>query len=345
LGIVRPSISREHARIPTRISYERGKLVATYYRLFSRTCIVLAASCLAASGADKSVEKLQSELNNVGYSLVDPARSDVVAGGFVVADKNRKHASYNDISSGTTFATTPFSASIYSATSSGSFSLAALVSSIAKSVSGGASVAHNSQLTLKQIDASGQKVDATAVVANPAVQSQVKKWLSDKAHYNVYIVEVALGTTSISITSNSSTDIAAAFGTNLPTCPAPSGTTPAAGTTPATATTPAAGATPAAGTKKKAGTPAAASPSPAGAATPNATLQACMTSSSVVGLSTTTPLIFATSLRPVTLAADGTISVSPLAQVAKAGEPANKGVSSTLPSNIDWDRTHAKLTP
>lgn len=324
--------------------FQKEKPLNNYFRVVA-ICLFALRACSVATGADKSVKSLESVLNSTGYSLVNPARSDVIPGGFIVA--NKKHASYNELPSGVTFTTTPFSASVYSSTSSRSFSLAALVNGIAKMVGGGVSVSHSSQLTVKQIDASAQKIDPDVVIANPKVQEQLTKWLKDKkANYRVYVVDVALSTTNISITSSSDTDIAAAFGATLPTCPSASDKTSGAATNSGSGS----GSGNASSSDKpsgtsKSGTPvngtstAAPSTTASNTSTPSGTLKACMNGNSLVGLSTTTPLVFAASLRSVTLGDDGTLSVSPVSDVAntKAGEHITP-----LPSNIDWDPKHAK---
>ena len=319
-----------------------------YIRVVAISLFALSV-CSVAAGADKSVKSLESVLNSTGYSLVNPARSDVIPGGFIVA--NKKHASYNDLPTGVSFTATSFSASVYSSTSTSSFSLAALVNGFAKMVGGGVQADHNSQLTVKQIDSSAQKIDPDVVIANPTVQAQLKRWLSDKkANYRVYVVDVALSTTNISITSSGQTDIVAAFPQKPTTCPSAStassdkssGTATNSGTTSATAASSDKG-SPAPGTKggtAASSTAAAGSSTPASnSSTPNATLQVCTNGTSVVGLSTTKPLVFAASLRSVTLGDDGNLSVSPVSDVANT----KAGVHVTpLPSKIDWDPTHSK---
>jgi hypothetical protein len=270
---------------------------------------LVVGSCLVAS-ADSPVRLLQNQLNSVDYNLVDPASSGVVAGGFVVADN--KHASYNGLPSGVTFPTNASSASFFGSTGSRSFNLQALLSSIATIASGGLSINRTSQLTVDQINASAQTIDTNVVIANQAVANFVKTWISMK--YSVYIVDTAMSTASISISSSSSTDIAGAFGTKLPSCPTGTGTTGAKLATGGTETS----------------------------ASPTASLQACLKSSSEVTLSSATPLVVATSLRPVTLQ-NGNLFVGPVSQIVKGGQVAF-ALEGAPPRHmtVDWNPTHAK---
>jgi hypothetical protein len=281
----------------------------THHSRFLTIGSLVVGSCLVAS-ADSPVKLLQNQLNSVDYNLVNPASSAVVAGGLVVADK--KHASYNGLPSGVTFPTNLSSASFFGSTGSRSFSLQALLSSIATIASGGLSINHASQLTVDQINASAQTVDANAVVANQAVANNVKTWISMK--YGVYIVATTMSTASISISSSSSTDIAAAFGTKLPSCPSGTGTTGAKQATGATGTS----------------------------TSPTASLEACLNSSSQVTLSSAMPLVFATSLRPVTLQ-NGNLFVGPVSQIVKGGQVtfALEGAK-PQPVKVDWNPAHAK---
>jgi hypothetical protein len=270
---------------------------------------LVVASCLIAS-ADNPVKLLQNQLNSVDYNLVNPASSGVVAGGLVAADN--KHASYNGLPSGVTVPANPSSASFFGTAGSHSFNLQALLSSIATIASGGLSINHKSQLTVDQIDASAQTVDPNAVIANPAVANIIKTWLSMK--YSVYVVDTTMSTASISISSSSSTDIAGAFGTKLPSCPTGTGTTGAKQATGATGSS----------------------------AAPTASLEACLNSSSKVTLSSATPLVFATSLRPVTLQ-NGNLFAGPVSQIVKGGQVAFalKGAK-PQPVKVDWNSGHAK---
>ena len=108
----------------------------THHFRFLTIGSLVVGSCLVAS-ADNPVKLLQNQLNSADYNLVNPASSAVVAGGFVVADN--KHASYNGLPSGVTFPTNPSSASFFGSKGSHSFSLQALLSSIATIASGGLS--------------------------------------------------------------------------------------------------------------------------------------------------------------------------------------------------------------
>ncbi len=276
-----------------------------HFRFLTLGSLVV-GSCLVAS-ADNPVKLLQNQLNSMDYNLLDPASSGVVAGGFVVADN--KHASYNGLPSGVTFPSSPSSASFFGSTGSRSFSLQALLSSIATIASGGLSINRKSQLTVDQINASAQTIDPNVVVANQAVANIVKTWISMK--YSVYIVDTAMSTASISISSSGNTDIAGAFGTKLPSCLSGAGTTGAIGGT---------------GTN----------------AAPTASLQACLNSNSQVTLSSAVPLVFATSLRPVTLQ-NGNLFVGPVSQIVKGGEVAFalEGAK-PRPMKVDWNPAHAK---
>ena len=309
--------------------------------------LAVIAVCSFAVAADKSVKSLQSVVNGAGYSLINPARNDVVPGGFIVA--NTRHATYNSLPTGVSFSASPFSASVYSSTSSGSFSLAALVSGIAKTLGGGVEVSRDSQLTVKQIDASAQKIDPDAVIANSTIQSKVKEWLSDKkAGYQVYLIDVTLSATDISITSNSETDVAAAFPQKPANCPATStaSSTNSSGAAPSTTggsdTTAAPGKTAAktkGGTTNASGSASTPSTGTSNSSTPSGAVQVCINGKSVVGLSTKTPLVFAASLRRIKLEDDGSLSVSPVTDIAntKAGTHVEP-----LPAEIDWNPKHAK---
>lgn len=68
-----------------------------------------------------------------------------------------------------------------------------------------------------------------------------------------------------------------------------------------------------------------------------------MSSDNSVGLSTTTPIVFAASVAPVTLGDHGTISVSPVSEVqnTKGGIHKSGTRVNRLPKSIDWDPNNA----
>jgi hypothetical protein len=278
-----------------------------HFRFLTIGSLVVGSGLVAS--ADNPVKLLQSQLNSVDYNLIDPASTAVVAGGLVAADN--QHASYNGPPPGVNFPTTPSSASLLGSTGSHSFSLQALLSSIATIASGGLSVNHSSQLTVDQINASAETVDGNIVIANPAVASIINTWLAMK--YRVYVVDTVMSTASISISSSSTTGIAAAFGTKLPNCP--------------TAT--------AAASAKSATSIANSGPS-------TANFEACMNSSSSVTLTSASPLVFAASARPITLT-NGNLFVGPVSQIVKGGQIlALDGGKPRQPMKVDWNPAHAE---
>jgi hypothetical protein len=285
-------------------------------------CSFATVYLLSVARADNSIKPLQSVLNKTDYNLVYPAQSNIFAGGILVADK--KHSSFYGLPVGVAAQpASPVSAAWAKTDLNSSFSLQALISGIGTLVSGGLGVSHTKQLGLEQINASGFEVaHPELVIENAAVKTQITSWLGQR--YSVYIVHTALSTSNISVTSSSSTGVTAAFGTTLPACPAgstpakPSDGTGAAGTG-ATGSTGAATGTGAKETRAVDGTPAAGNATSGAAGKPTASLQACLNSSSKITLSTAIPLVFAASLNPVTLGANGVLQVGPVLKIAPGG--------------------------
>jgi hypothetical protein len=297
-------------------------------------CQAIATMCLvcAANAADPT-KALQNVLNKSDYNLVNPAQDRIFAGGIVVSDK--KHSSFYGVPPGVTpEGTTPVTAAWAKADLTSSFSLQALLSGIGSVVNAGLGFKRDKQLTLEQIDATGFQVDhPETVIANNTVKAQVTKWLQK---YNVYIVHTALATSNISVTASSSFDVKAAFGTALPTCPAP-----ANGAKPTTDSAGSGGAAGAGTTANTAGTRAVDGANAATAATaaagsvskaaPTASLDVCQASSSKLTLSVSKPLVFAVSLNPVTMDASGALQVEPVLKVA----PGN-GIRALQAPAVKW---------
>src|SRR5208283_3729302 len=97
----------------------------------------------------------------------------------------------------------------------------------------GLSVDHSNTITINQIDATSQSIDGQSVVDNPDVASRIKTWIrpnDPKPKYQVYVVMKTISSKTISVSDNTITGVAAAFGTDVPTCPDASGTTGTNGT-------------------------------------------------------------------------------------------------------------------
>ena len=322
------------------------------FRLISLCCLA-AGTCLVASGQNY-VKLLQNDLKSATLNLVNPATTDVVAGGLVVSDGNI--ASYNSLPTAVSFKpSAPTQESFYASTNTKSFSLAALLSGIGSVLNAGLSVNHNNTTTINQIDATAQSVRAEDVVANGDVSKLIKTWIQagdKKPKYSVYVVIKTYSSKTISVSDMSSTGVAAAFGTDLPTCPDASGSTDAKGASGQTSATGGGGAKGASGAPAKGATASSGGKGASGAtgvpgaaagavvAKPTASLKFCSNSSSKVSLNAANPLIFAVAVRPVTFDAQGNLVSGPVSVVLK---PAQVGaLTEPEPIAINGKKTHTR---
>jgi len=297
-------------------------------RSISLICLV-ASTCFIASAEDY-VKSLQSYIKSASLNLVNPATTDFIPGGLVVSDG--KTASYNPLPTGVSFTPgAPTQQAFYQATVGKNFSLAALLAGIGSVLHAGLSVNHSNTTTINQIDATAQSVDGQSVVDNADVAKRIKTWIQPndkKPKYQVYVVIKTFSSKTISVSDNSSLGIAAAFGTDVPTCPDASGPTGATGGTSgpsgpsgasgSSASSGPTGATGGSGAKGATGaTGAAAAP----VAKPTASLKFCSNSNSKVSLNATNPLVFAVALRPVTFDAQGqNLVAGPVSVVVKPAQ-------------------------
>ena len=300
-------------------------------RAYILASAILLCFCFASCD-NKSEELLQSELNNSGWNLVNPANNWTYAGGIVVQDS--KNASFYGLPQGTSALPTgpipPPGATWGQSTASGSFSVQALINGIGKvlgsSIQAGVSVNHSSQETVQKINASGTCVqvgpqcgmDVQALLSQPLVSNQIKLWLQNKnPEYAVFVVTKVLTTTNLSVSTSSSSGVDAALG-SLQQCPSSNGTpnpTPAGGATGAGGTGGGAtGATGAGGTgNTQTGSTNATGTNTSTGNSPTASLQFCQNSSSQFSMSTSSPLVFAAETVPVTLDSGGNLQAGPIA--------------------------------
>lgn len=280
-----------------------------FVRLIS-VCGLVAGSCLIAS-ADDNVKLLQNYLKGADVNLVYPATREIVPGGLVVSDGKR--ASYNSLPGGVTFTPTPpTDATFFASTGSRSFSLASLLSSIARVLKASLSVNHKNTTTINQINAISQSIRAEDVIANNAVANLIKTWIrpNDKnPKYQVYVVIRTMSSSSISFSNTTSTGVAAAFGADLPTCPDAAAGTDTAG---------AKGTSGASGTGAATGTSGSAA-APVLSGKPSASLKFCKNDDSKVTMTATNPEVFGVSLRPVTFSPDGALFAGPVSMIVKGG--------------------------
>ena len=195
-----------------------------YVRSISLICLVV-NTCLLAPAED-DVKSFQNYLKSANLNLVNPATKDFTPGGLVVSDG--KTASYNPLPSGATFTpSAPTQQAFYQDTVGKNFSLAALLAGLGSVLHAGLSVNHSNTTTVNQIDATAQSVDGQTVVDNAAVAGRIGAWIQPgdkKPKYQVFVVIKTFSSKTISVSDNSSLGIAAAFGTDVPTCPDASGT-------------------------------------------------------------------------------------------------------------------------
>lgn len=173
------------------------------------------------------VKPLETVLNSAEYSVVNPARTNVLPAGFVVAKGS--HATYNGLDKTwqARFSLDAFTASIYSGAATKTIGISAFLSGLFK-LAGGGTFSSQSQLSWDQIDVSGSQVTTSAVLADSDVKALVKGWINDKKNkYQVYIVESTISTSTVSINNSKGVDISGAVGTQVPKCqpPASSSTT------------------------------------------------------------------------------------------------------------------------
>lgn len=299
--------------------------------------LMVACICTVAC-SDNAKNALKSELNSTNFNLVDPANDWTYAGGIVVYDthNSKAGATFYGLPPGVSKPETVPATAVWGQDKiNSSFTLQALVSGIGSLVKGGLGVNHSNQITLAQINASGTRVEhPETILTNPAVSAQIKTWLAG-GRYSVYLVNTALDTTSLSVTTTSSTGITAAFGSSLPQCqkPASGNTTGGStggtgGNTGGTTTGDTTGATSSgsrAGASKPAGNSAGGT-NGSSSSGPTGTLQACKNDDSTFSLSTQTPLVFATLTNAVTLQSGGDLQLVPVSETVTGGGERGKAV-------------------
>lgn len=288
--------------------------------------------CLAGTiTAQDLIKPLKTVLNSAQYSVVNPARSDVMPAGFIVA--SNKHATYNPLPRQlqSKFSADPFTATIYSGAATRSIGIGAVLNGIFKLANVSANFSHDNQITWDQIDVSGSKVDTDSVLTDPDVKKKVSSWINDPHKYEVYIIESTISTGNLSIISSNSTEVKAAVGADTPKCQNSSSSVPSASSTNSAQSGESASAPP----SKRATTAISTQPSSStSATTPAGSLSVCIAGTNQIKLNSATAKVIGAGLRRVSYN-EGTLTAEPVTSIENMRGPGEE-------ITVDWNPKKAK---